>query len=86
MKKYTSKWQDAWADKYPGVRKSPKGESFALCSICQDDFSVSHGGRNDVEKHIAGKKHKAKVVDAKRCGVQAKLTNMRFQPGPEFCS
>lgn len=31
---------------------------FAHCSFCSSDFSVSHGGRNDVTTHIKGKRHK----------------------------
>ena len=35
------------------------GDTFAHCSLCGSDFSVSHGGKHDVSVHIYGKCHKA---------------------------
>ena len=32
--------------------------TFAHCSLCGSDFSVSHGGKNDVTSHVSGKHHK----------------------------
>ena len=34
------------------------GESYARCTFCNSDFSVAHGGKNDVVAHINTKKHK----------------------------
>ncbi len=34
------------------------GNTYARCSICGTDISTSHGGRNDVAKHIGTTKHK----------------------------
>ena len=34
------------------------GDTFARCTLCLSDFSVSHGGRNDVTTHVNGKRHK----------------------------
>ena len=32
----------------PGITASSKGPSFAYCKFCKDNFSVTHGGCNDV--------------------------------------
>ena len=34
------------------------GDTHARCTICGIDISVSHGGRNDVTKHISVKNHR----------------------------
>ena len=40
------------------------GPTFARCGRCLSDFSISHGGRNDVTTHIKGKIHKEKGQEA----------------------
>lgn len=40
------------------------GDTYAHCSLCPSDFSVSHGGRNDVTTHWGGKRHKQAEKDA----------------------
>ena len=32
--------------------------STAFCNICKSTISVAHGGRSDINDHIATKKHK----------------------------
>lgn len=34
------------------------GDTYARCTICASDFSISHGGRHDVTTHVRGKHHK----------------------------
>ena len=36
---------------------SSKGDSFAYCRLCSSHFSVSHGGFNDVKRHVSGSVH-----------------------------
>lgn len=62
-KKYLVKFNDAWCSKYKFIRKSRKGEHFALCTICGSDFSIGRGGQNDISKHNATETHK-KYVEA----------------------
>ena len=33
------------------------GGTFARCTVCSKDFNVSHGGQNNVLKHVKGKHH-----------------------------
>ena len=51
-KHYDSKFQDAWLTMYDGIKRSRKGESYALCIYCKSDFSVASGGKHDIERHI----------------------------------
>ena len=49
----------------PGIAASKKkGIHFAFCKYCNIDFSVSHGGFNDVTRHVDNQTHKknARVV------------------------
>ena len=39
----------------PGITASSKGATFAYCKFCKDNFSVTHGGCNDVKCHVQGK-------------------------------
>ncbi|KAG1680265.1 Mitochondrial fission 1 protein [Nymphon striatum] len=42
--KYTCKYKDEWTKEYGVIRKSNnKGIGFAFCTLCSNDFSVSHG-------------------------------------------
>lgn len=34
------------------------GNTCARCTLCSSDFSIAHGGRNDVTTHVKGKHHK----------------------------
>ena len=49
----------------PGIAASKKkGIHFAFCKYCNIDFSISHGGFNDVTRHVDNQTHKknARVV------------------------
>lgn len=42
------------------------GDTFAHCSLCNSDFSVSHGGKNDVTVHVKGKHHREAAKEVAR--------------------
>ena len=48
-----------------------------LLSTCQTNFSVAHGGRHDVVKHVGTPTHTRAYDDAKRSGRQARLFELR---------
>ena len=48
----------AWTQEFRGIKRSSKGNTFACCIFSNSDFSISHGGRNDVTAHVNGKRHK----------------------------
>ena len=54
-KHYDSKFLDAWLTVYDEIKRSRKGESYALCIYCKSDFSVVSGGKHDIERHIGGR-------------------------------
>ena len=37
------------------------GEGFALCTVCGSNFSVAHGGENDINRQKNTSKHKGSV-------------------------
>ena len=39
------------------MKPSRKGDTYALCTLCRNDFSIAHGGSNDITKHIKTAKH-----------------------------
>ena len=47
-----------WSDKHSFIKQSRKGDTFTFCEFCRSNFSVAHGGKNDVMKHIATPKHR----------------------------
>ena len=71
-KKYLVKFKDSWIEKFNFIRKSFKGDNFASCSDCRCDFSIGHGGENDITRHAATPKHKECVESLQK---QRKLTD-----------
>ena len=62
-KKYCGKFNYSWCSKFKFIQKSWKGEGFALCTVCGNNFSVAHGGENDINRHKDTSKHKGCVDD-----------------------
>ncbi|XP_060125482.1 uncharacterized protein LOC118081165 isoform X3 [Zootoca vivipara] len=55
------KYLERWDSEFSFLKKSRLGHHYAFCTICSCDFSVSHGGRNDVTQHTKAAKHKRGV-------------------------
>ena len=62
--KVLQKYLAEYEVKYPIVRKSNVGNTYAYCSICRSDFSIGHGGIGDIAKHIKTSKHTAKAAES----------------------
>ena len=56
-KKYIQRFKAEYSDAWPAVKPSSRGDIFAYCTVCHIDFSVQHGGRDDIRKHCTTKKH-----------------------------
>ena len=52
----------------PGITASSKGPSFAYCKFCKDNFSVTHGGCNDVKCMSRAKAMKNVIRKCQRIG------------------
>ena len=65
-----------YTTKYPCIVASKVSAKRARCSVCDSDFLISHGGRDDVEKHVSSRRHKAK---AKAIDKSGKMTSF-FAP------
>ena len=71
-KKYCVKFDNSSCNIFKFIQKSRKGEGFALCTVCGSEFSVAHGGENDINRHKDTSQHKGLVDTAQR---QRKRTN-----------
>ena len=47
----------------PGITAKGKGPSFAYCQFCKDNFSVTHGGFNDVKHHVHSEGHEKRYKE-----------------------
>ena len=49
------------------IQESWTGEGFALCTVCENDFSVAHGGEKNINRHLK--------IQICRCCITAKKFN-----------
>ncbi len=57
------KFKSSW--KLPdGIIASSKGDQYAHCKLCKSDFSVAHGGFNDITRHARGPTHQQRFKDS----------------------
>lgn len=54
---YNSKFNKAWIKDFEWLRAVPGDVNSAFCSLCKCQLSVSHGGKNDIQKHLKTTKH-----------------------------
>ena len=50
-------FRQAYSEKYPCIVPSILGKSSARCTLCEIDFSISHGGMDDVNRHVKCSNH-----------------------------
>lgn len=72
--KVLQKYLTEYEIKYPVVRKSNIGDTYAFCKLCQCDFSVGHSGLGDVTKHVKTAKHIARLSNNNDTGAR-KISN-----------
>ena len=53
-KRVLQKYKDEYTSDI--ISKSDRGDRIARCKLCGSDFSVSHSGKFDIEKHMKTKK------------------------------
>ena len=57
-KQWDQKFKPEYKERFPFVIKSDRDDFTARCTICMSDFSIAHGGENDITKHMKTAKHK----------------------------
>ena len=57
------------------------GDTYAHCSLCNSDFSVSHAGKHDVSVHVNGKRHKEAASSASSSRSVSSLFRPQLQQG-----
>ena len=75
--KYKSKFHPEWEKEFAGITAYRQDCHRVHCSYCQTNFSIAHGGRHDVVKHVGTPTHTRAYDDAKRSGRQARLFELR---------
>ena len=75
--KYKSKFQAEWEKEFAGIGPFSKDQHRAYCNYCNTNFSVAHGGRHDVVKHIGTPMHTCACDYAVKSGRQARLFELR---------
>ena len=63
--KYFVSFNEEWATKYNCVKKIRKGERFAFCTTCANDFGRGYSGENDIKRQLETPKHKSNVTSLK---------------------
>ena len=58
----TGKFRSSWRLP-PHITASSKGSRFAFCKVCTSNFCISHGGLNDIKRHVVGPIHKRKLTE-----------------------
>ena len=76
-KRYESKFKKEWETEFPGIVGCSRDVLKAVCTFCNSEISVSHGGKNDLAKHCNAPAHVSAVKEAKQSGKQARITDLR---------
>jgi len=85
MKKKTRRYQTfrkEYTEKWSFIKPGRKGDSFAFCDVCANDFSVKSGGRDDCRRHVETEKHKNNTKSQDQTGSNKKITGF-FQAKAE---
>ena len=48
------------------ITSSSKGNKYAYCKLCSSHFTVSHGGFNDLKRHVDGAGHQQRLKDSQK--------------------
>lgn len=57
---FRAEYSEKWPYLVPG-----KCNKFALCKVCDCEFSIAHGGKDDCRRHVESKKHERNEENAK---------------------
>ncbi|GBO18400.1 hypothetical protein AVEN_8107-1, partial [Araneus ventricosus] len=54
-RKNNQRFRKEYSEKWPCL--IPGKEGYARCSVCNTEFSITHGGKDDCRRHVSGPKH-----------------------------
>ncbi|KAK7465981.1 hypothetical protein BaRGS_00037468 [Batillaria attramentaria] len=57
------KFKPDYTKSFPYLTPSSEGPNHAYCKVCNSNFSIARGGKNDCEKHTKTASHK-KLADS----------------------
>lgn len=64
-RKRACKFTDDLQKEYPFIKKSRLlADTHVYCKQCNSEFSLVHGGKNDISRHLLSEKHKKAVQQA----------------------
>jgi hypothetical protein len=72
MPKRACKFNSELEKEFPYIKKT-KSDSDVRCLTCNTHFSVSHGGKSDINQHIKSEKHKLALVAASSSNTVSKF-------------
>ena len=56
----TGRFKHSW--KLPPYKAaSNRGSKYAYCKLCSSNFDISHGGFNDIKRHVEGRRHSERL-------------------------
>lgn len=50
-------YRQEWEQSYPFLKRVDTNVHKAFCNVCMKSFMISHGGLNDVKRHISVPEH-----------------------------
>ena len=62
---HETKYLIEWATTYNFVKKSRKGEKFAICKTCGNNFGIAYGRENNIKGHLETSKYKSNITSLK---------------------
>ena len=63
-KKYLQKFKPQYKKDFPDMISSSKGAEWAFCTKCKLHFTISHGGKNDIKRHVSCESHKSSCASS----------------------
>ena len=73
------KFNPAWKAKFNWLRDG-RDEFSGKCSVCNNlIFSISHGGENDIRRHMNSKGHKLNLTASTQCNISKFFTTPNSQ-------
>lgn len=63
-KKRKCKFNDNLAKEFPFLKSINSSDAIIRCTKCNGEFSIAHGGKGDINKHLSTEKHKRTLEEA----------------------